>query len=239
LIGELKRTDLIDAVTAAIDADDEDVAFWASWSSVLLGNHAAINKLTPYVFTNGAHQSKAIDIVFRGLPVEQARDLIAKLAENPEQHRAVIKAVGVLGDPHAVDWLITRSRETAVSRLAGEAFTLITGIELEQDALSQEAPEGYQPAPNDEVDDDNVAMDEDENLPWPNTRAMGQAWNEQRANFINGQRYLLGCPVNPGLPDVSASHIKQRQRHALALELALRDVSCMLPNTRGKFMEST
>lgn len=239
LIGELKRADLSDVLAAATRSDDEDVTFWANWSSVLLGNHAAINNLIPSVFTPGAHQSRAIDIVFRVLPVEQARDLIAKLAENAEQYRAVIKAVGVLGDPHAVDWLITRSRETAVSRLAGEAFTLITGIDLEPDALSQDAPEDYQPVPNDEVDDDNVAMDEDENLPWPNTRAMGLAWNERRANFINGQRYLLGHPVNPGLPDVSASHIKQRQRHALALELAVRDASCMLLNTRGKFMEST
>lgn len=239
LIGELKRADLANALIAAVDADDEDIAFWANWSSVLLGNHAAISKLQPYIFAEGAYQSKAIDMIFRVMPVEPARSLIARLAENPEQQRAVVKAVGVLGDPHAVDWLITKTRETALSRLAGEAFTLITGIDLDRDTLSQDAPDDYQPGPNDDTDDDDVAMDEDENLPWPNTRAMGLAWNECRANFVNGQRYLLGYSVNPGLPDINATHIHQRQRHALALELALRNADCMLLNTRGGFMELT
>ena len=233
LIGELKRSDLEGALATAIESDDEDIVFWASWSSVLLGHRAAVEKLQSYIFTDGAHQSRAIDLVFRVMPVDQGRDLIARLAENPEQQRAVIKAVGVLGDPHAVDWLITRSRETPFARLAGEAFTLITGIDLDTDALSQDAPENYQPVPNDDADDDKVGLDEDENLPWPDSRAMGLIWNQHRANFVNGQRYLLGYPVNPGMTDMKSTHIKQRQRHALAMELALRDVSSMLPNTRG------
>lgn len=234
LVGELKRHDLVAALTRAMQHEDSDVVFWASWSAVLLGDMTAISTLESYVFTPGSYQDLAIDMVFRVTPVDQSRQLIVRLAENPEQQRSVIRAVGVLGDPHAIDWLIAKTQDTKLTRLAGEAFSMITGIDLEVNQLNQAEPDDYQPVPIEDVADDNVALDDDENLPWPNPAALGLFWKDIRQQFINGQRYFLGAQIEPGMLTAHLRSATQRKRHAAALELALRDPAQVLLNTRSK-----
>lgn len=234
LIGELRRQDLMQYLNEAINSEQEEFRFWATWSTILLGNHAAVTNLEPYVFQAGPHQIPAITIVFRVLPVEQARKWVSRLASDKEQRRAVIKATGVLGDPHAVNWLITNMREPAYARLAAEAFTMITGINIEQHQLTLEVPTVIALHPNNDTSDDDVSLDEDENLPWPDVAKVSSFWMNHGKNFIAGQRYFMGQKISPQLLSNAVVNAGQRQRHMAALELALTDTSMPLQNTRAK-----
>ena len=234
LIGELKRQDLISEIKSAETSDNATVKFWALWSAVLLGNKENITNMEPYIFNASPHQQRALDITFRVLPIAQARSLISRLSSDKDHMRSVIKATGILGDPHAVDWLILKMRETGYARLAAESFTLITGIDLEIKQLNQDAPEQYHPIPNQNADDDTVAMDDDENLPWPNPTLVATWWQQYGNQFSKGQRYLLGKENTATNLSSHLQHAYQRQRHAAALELALIDPGNVLVNTRFK-----
>ena len=238
LVGELRRQDLMPALQASLDAQDMTQAFWANWSAILLGQHALVKNLHPYVLKPGPHQARAIQLAFRVLPVEQGREWISALAQDPANLRAVITATGVLGDPHAVNWLISRMIDPAQARLAGEAFTLITGIDLEKYRLTTAPPQDQVLVPNDNPADENVALDDDENLPWPKADEIAILWRHHGQHFLVGRRYFLGKAITPEWLKSRLTDSPQHHRHAAALELALIDSHSRLLNTRARVADA-
>ncbi len=234
LIGELRRLDLMPYLNEALSSEHKDIRFWSNWSAILLGNRAAVKNLESFIFEQGTHQINAIDIAFRVLPVEQARNWVSRLAGDKEQKRAVIKSTGILGDPHAVNWLISKMSEPLEARLAGEAFTLITGIDLEENELVADIIPVVSPQPNDDVDDEDVSLDDDENLPWPNQEKITSLWMSLGSGFISGQRYFMGKSISENSLNRIIINGYQRQRHAAAMELALTSVPIPLQNTRSR-----
>lgn len=237
LIGELRRRDLMPVLQATIEADDPTIAFWTAWSAILLGQRAYVKDLRPYVSQSGPYQMRALQLAFRVLPAAQCREWISALAQDaaPANLRAVITATGVLGDPEAVSWLIAKMTEPALARLAGEAFTFITGIDLEKSKTAM-APPAQTPGPNGIPDDPYVGADADEHLPWPDPEKIAALWHRHATNFKTGQRYFLGGPIAIDSLKSIVTTAYPRQRHAAALELALIDPSAPLINTRAKLI---
>lgn len=232
LAGELKRHDLRPAVEAALDAKDERVRFWAAWSAALLGDTVAATALQPAITgENPAFRDEALAVALRTLPPLRARDWIDALARDPAHRRTAVQAAGILGDPGTVDWLIEQMLDTALARVAGEAFTLITGIELERQNLTRTVPRETVLALEDS--DLDHALD-DIHLPWPDPDKAAEYWRAQRDHLQPERRHFLGQPLSaPTL----AEHIDtgyQRQRRAAAYELALREPACILINTEGR-----
>jgi uncharacterized protein (TIGR02270 family) len=222
LIGELKRRDLSSVLPQAMESDHPDIIFWSTWSAVMLGDRSTVVRLHPFTQTANPYQVRAIEIAFRSLPIEDARRWIGQLAALPQQTRNVIKATAALGDPHAITWLVAQMRIPNHSRLAGEAFTLITGINLEEHKLAlTELPNLDDQLPNDDPEDDNVAMNEDDRLPFPDVDKIAAVWQKYQQRFVAGQRYIMGKhPSSDHLTDIF-NNGNQRQRKAAALELAL------------------
>lgn len=232
LAGELRRQDLMPLLPANIGAKEPTFGFWANWSSVLLGQHALVNNLQPFILKPGPYRTRAIQMAFRVLPIEQGRAWISALAKNPANVRAVIAATGILGDPQAVNWLINKMTDPKHARLAAEAFTLITGIDLEKDKLVV-AP-SQTPVPSNNPDDNDVGLDEDENLPWPDAEKIAALWRHREPSFKVAQRYFRGKVIAPEWLQHQLIEGNMRQRHAAALELALIDPQSRFINTRAK-----
>lgn len=231
LVGEIKRHDLSFALRIAMSSEVPEVFFWARWSAILLGDRSVVRDLQSIVLAEGPYQSKAIELVFRALPIEEARAWVGLLVKDESQIRNAIKAVAVLGDPHAVPWLIGHMRAPGLERLAGEAFTTITGIDLEACGLVlDELPDLEGQVPNDDPSDDNVELDDDEHLPFPDLDKVIAIWQRDHGNFISGQRYLLGKTISSSHLTEVFSGAPQRQRRAAALELALLEPTRPLPN---------
>ena len=233
LVGELRRQDLMPIIQAARTQEDPTVGFWARWSAILLGDHGVVTELQPFVSQADSLQPWALQMAFRVLSVEQGREWISALAKDPAQARTVVQATGILGDPHAVNWLISKMAELRLARVAGEAFTNITGIELERHQLHREAPAEVVAGPNDDPADANVAMDQDDNLPWPDVEKVAALWRRHGQHFLVGRRYFLGRPLSPEWLQEKLANGSQRQRHAAALELALAGEQPLI-NTRAR-----
>ena len=236
LIGELRRQDLMPAVTRAADADSDNIRFWSAWAAILLGHTAAVQELRPYVLRQGPWHARAVQLAFCVLSVDQARQWISEMSKHKSLERSVVTATGVLGDPQAINWLIARMQEPRLARLAGETFSMVTGADLVGLQATSEPLEGWMAGPSDDPADDNVALDQDEYLPWPDAQTVAELWRRNGHNFIVGQRYFSGRPLTLEVLKERLVNGTQRQRHAAALELALVDSQSRLANTRARVL---
>lgn len=234
IIGELKRDDLLNALIKSEGSELESVKFWALWSLVMLGQKDRAETLEPFILSSESFSQKAIDLYFRVIPITKARQLITRMGENKERVRDVIYATAVLGDPQAVDWLLRLMNEQKLARVAGEAFTTITGIQLEPNQLHIDVADSPTVIPKDEPEDENLELDPDEHLPWPDAHKVASVWASRKATFTAGHRYFLGRAIEEDVLKHQLRHGFQRRRRMAAVELALMQAQQVLFNVDAK-----
>lgn len=230
--GELGRHELLSRVTAALDDDDPDCRFWAGWSAVLLGDRKrAVDGLARIDTPEAPHRLRAFRLVLQALPTGEAHALLQRLGGDPSQIRWLIQGSGIVGDPTYVPWLIKQMADDNTSRLAGEAFTHITGGDLDALHLDRPRPENVEGEPTENPEDENVEMDPDDGLPWPDQQRVQGWWDANANRFPPGTRCFMGDPVTRArCIDVLKSGY-QRQRILAANHLRLLDPGTPLFNT--------
>ena len=120
-----------------------------------------------------------------------------------------------------------------LAKIAGESFTNITGVDIAYEDLDGEMPKGFTPGPTENPEDENVEMDLDEDLPYPDTLLIDRWWKQRQNNFTPEFRYLLGNLINAQHCQSILRTGKQRQRQAAALELSLMQPTGQLFETRA------
>ena len=239
LVGELGRAELAREVRAALRDEDAAAQFWAAWSAGLIGERdAAIPILQGHAEGTGAYKWRALDLVLRIMPQPAAMHWLRGLNSHPEHARLAVVACGIVGDPAFVPWLIGRMAVPELARVAGESFSLITGIDLAYDDLETDAPADFEAGPTDNPDDENVAMDQDEDLPWPDPALIRDWWQANGARFPAGTRHLLGRPLSAEACQHALTAGFQRQRRAATHELACAKPQVPVSNWRGKSVRS-
>ncbi len=233
-VGELKRHDLLPSFAKHLKSDNEACRFWAAWSAVLLGDRLqAKEALKQTVVSESKFRERALQTVLRTMDGKESQSWLKGLAQNPDRLRDVVIGAGVSGDPAFIPWLIQQMEIPELARVAGEAFSMITGVDLAFEDMEGEWPEGFEAGPTENPEDEDVEMDADEDLPWPAPKLIQAWWGRHRPKFQIGTRYLVGKPI-------SATQCKQvlisgfqRQRNAAALELALMDPKTPLFPTKA------
>ena len=233
--GELGRLDLIGHLYQHLAATDASSAFWAARTAVLLGDRArALQALADIGMADGPHATAAFSLALQAMPVGASVAVVRELARNGRNRRRVVQGGGLVGDPVIVPWLIGQMQVPAMARIAAEAFALITGADLaELNLEAAAAPEGADAGPSADADDDNVAMDPDDGLPWPDPAKVEGWWHANAGRFQKHQRYFLGAPVTRGHCIDVLRNGRQRQRMLTALHLCLLEPGTSLFSTRA------
>ena len=196
--GEQARRDLLPACRDAFADADLGVRFNALRSALLLGERdAAPGLLNALAIAPGPYRVASLRLLLKVVATAQWQAVLKSLAQDPVQVRVLIQAVGVAGDPHYVAWLIKQMDELELARLAGESFSLISGVDLAALDLERKPPEGIELGPNDDPNQTDVAMDEDDSLPWPDPVKIAAWWKANAARFAAGTRHFLGEPPTP------------------------------------------
>ena len=231
LVGELGLTQFLAVCTAAVDDEDPDSRFWGAWSAVLLGDRSrAMHALRAMATVPSPDRERAMRLVFQAVEPEVAQATLRQLAQDPTHLRWVIEGAGLAGDPMYVPWLIKQMAEESVARIAAEALATITGLDLFQ-GFEMQRPEGAEAGATDEPADENVEMDADEGLPWPDVEKIRRWWASNAGRFQPGVRYFSGAPLSRAHCIEVLKSGYQRQRILAAHYLCLLEPGMPLFNT--------
>lgn len=220
--GELGRVDLLPEIRDALTSEDDACRFWAAWSAALFGEDAAARPLWGFAQSKSPYSERAVTIAMRRMEPAAGVAWVQALAAASPDPRVPLAAAGAVGDPVLVPWLIEQMRAPETARLAGGAFHLITGIDLDAEKLTTRPPEGFRSGPTDDPDDEDVSMDPDDSLPWPDAPAVTNWWGRHGPRFVRGTRHLLGRRIDPSWLEDVLRRGRQPSRAAAALELAVR-----------------
>jgi uncharacterized protein (TIGR02270 family) len=194
--GVLGRRDLLSTINAALADGDPECQFWAAWSAVLMGDRGTgLDALARVGLTQAPHQGRALNLALQAMAPGQAQAVLRQLSADPAQLRWMIQATGLAGDPASMPWLIGHMVKGQTARPAGEAFSLITGLDLALQDLERKPPDQFESGPNDNPEDENVDMDPDDGLPWPASQRVRDWWDANGDGFEQGTRYFVGAPV--------------------------------------------
>lgn len=220
--GELGFVDSHITLRSNLKSKDPTVRFWAAWSNALLiGHKDAVGYLQTTAEAGEPLAERAAQMAMRRLAPNDAKIWLKRLVKDLGQKRIAVIAAGAFADPEAIPFLIDQMKVPKLARVAGESFSLITGANIAYEHLDGEKPEGFEAGPTENPEDEDVAMDADPNLAWPDPALIQKWWNARQGSFTKGTRYLLGQPVTPESLRLALKNGYQRQRAAAALELAI------------------
>jgi uncharacterized protein (TIGR02270 family) len=232
-VGELKRHDLLNHVRHHVHDQDPAAAFWAAWALTLNRDRAGLVNLVTWLEGENSFTHHALQLSLRAMPLEDSIRWVSSFAKDPSRRTSAVLGAGIVGDPAAMPWLIRTMASPQLARLAGEAFTMITGVDLAYYDLDQDAPTlsgDGESASLDEV----LALTYESNLRWPSPEKIARWWQTNGARFSSGQRYLAGRHIDASSVRNVLVSGTQRQRAAAALELALMEPDRVLPEIRGR-----
>jgi uncharacterized protein (TIGR02270 family) len=231
-VGELKRVDLVNHLRGHLRDEDDSCRFWAAWSLTLHREPAGLPSLVRYTDRDDITGQRALQVALRAMSLDEGRQRISSLAQESRSIQAAVMGAGILGDPASVPWLIRKAESPELARIAGEAFTMITGVDLSYHDLDQDPPAAVDQ--DEDVSIEEVLdLDYQSNLPWPSVNELTRWWSENHQAFSPGIRYLAGEPITPQSLLKILSTGKQRQRMAAAIELALLEENRMVFEVRA------
>jgi uncharacterized protein (TIGR02270 family) len=154
------------------------------------------------------------EIVYSALPV-------------PELQLDAIWALGHIGTLRAAESCLAGMQYEALARASGEAYSWITGANLERDGLAVKDALPDVPAFEDDDLDANLVPEPEALWPMPDLEAVRRHWLARRPDFVPDVRHIHGQPVDDDrLLDMIETGPMLR-RPDLVLELRAR--------TRGKY----
>jgi uncharacterized protein (TIGR02270 family) len=231
--GVIKRMDLLPLLQDHLHHEDPACRFAAAKSALLLGDRSALDTLGVFVLSKSKFTHTALQFALRVADAQTARNWLQSLAKKPGQRRTLITAIGITGDPVYLPMLLKQMETPELARLAGATLSLITGIDLVSNRLDTNRPESFRAGPGDDPDDANVAMDADEDLPWPDIQRVTDWWQQNNGSFTAGKRYLSGSPVTQESCLQILNSGNQQHRYAASLEIALASAEAAFVNTKA------
>jgi uncharacterized protein (TIGR02270 family) len=234
-VGEFGQEDLAGALLNASSETDEACRFCAAWSAARLGirNNGVCNVLKMFAREASCFSEPSADMLMRCEDIQAAKTFFKELVQSPQTLRSAVIAAGALGDPQLVDDLLVLMESEAIARKAGEAFSMITGVDFEYEDFDAEAPEGFSCGPSEAPEDEAVDLDPDEHLPWPNVELIKRWWQANRRDYRGGTRYIRGMEMASRALTDALLQGTQPQRTAAALEIAVRNPMQPLFATRA------
>ncbi len=221
-VGELGRSELLALLADHLKDEDAKCRFYAAWSATLLNDPSGLRALQALAESASPYAAEACLIAVRSLPIQDAARWLERIWRQPHKRHQRMAAMGAMGDPAGIPFLLEQMHIPDLARPAGEAFSMITGVDLAFDDLETDAPEGFAAGPTEDPADENVAMDPDEDLPWPAPDLIEAWWAANKGQFTAGTRYFLGRPMTDEALQAALKTAYQRQRIAAAMELAIR-----------------
>ncbi|OJT24236.1 hypothetical protein BO221_13725 [Archangium sp. Cb G35] len=200
-----------------------EVRFAAIETGLLFGRRMAWDACRKEAEGRGGGDARAARVLLAVCGEDKDIERLVALVGDETVREDVLWALGFTGRASAVDvCLELMEQQPSEARLAGEAFSAITGLVLEGAyVLDVEGEEDSLPPLEEDLDADLSLRPEDE-LPVPACAAVADWWKRVRKDFSWSTRYLGGRPFSGAVLLEALTLGPMRRRCVHALELALR-----------------
>lgn len=211
-----------------------DVAFAAAVAGCRIASGATIvpllSKIGP---SSSARDSRlATEVAFLTLNEENARDHVRTLLSDIDTRRWGLLALGVIGAARTLDFIISDMAAPEFSRMAGWAFSMITGANVAEDDLElDEFPDSPDnPLLEDAPEEDAI----EEALPWPDPERV-KAWMSENGSRLSSDHSMLFGLARWSYQDIDTTQLEFQGRfRAVAQAIAMQSPDRRLPNWRSR-----
>lgn len=221
------------AVEYLIDHPEVSVRHAAAMTALAAGSRRAWAAFEAWAL-NETTPSPDIMPVYAALGGPPEHAALAQLLPRKTHRQHVLFALGFSGDPALMPVLIEylHSEDLREAKLAAQAISTITGLDLQDDALrvqpratpdvvsAEPGAHGSVPPLDEDLVHDLALVPEDA-LPQPNAFAILKSWQEISTRFRQGTRYIGGQPYSRETLLQYLKHAPMRRRHAFASSYAI------------------
>lgn len=218
------RVDLLPRVVQALDTmEGNEDSLRLALGALLLGErNLGRARLFRLAMVPSEFQRRALVPALTAADIEMGNQVLKRLRGVGVAEEVVIEGAGYVGDPRYVPWLIGQMENPRLARRAGFAVSLITGVDLVAAELAR-ALTTIEELPDEDSSDEEVAMGDDEALPWPDKEKVTVWWKQRHRMYAEGNRHLCGAPVTAHQCREVLLMGFQPQRAVAALHLKVAD----------------
>ncbi len=208
---------LLDPVQDALHHDDAQVRELAIAAGTALGSKNAWNECRRACMKPSG-QSRILLALLATSADANDRAFVASKAQDPSSARNALWALGFAGDLPSVEVLLAALSVTETAKIAGEALSAITGVEIAGKLADSGKSAGPEAASVTDDDPPPVVRSEDF-LRAPRAEAVVAWWARERTRFQPGVRYVHGMPRGRATLSAALAGAPTWRRHLLKLEL--------------------
>lgn len=231
--GLLKRVDMLPVLQENFQNAVPACRFEAARSALLLGDRSALKTLGDFVISRSKQTLPAMQVALRAADSQTALEWLKTQSRNPKRRREMLTGTCIVGSTSYIPMIIRQMQVPDLARAAGDAFTVITGINLDEAGLAGTRPDDYEFKPDANDEDCGSEQDPDEGLTWPDAGLVATWWEQNSESFAPNTRLLAGASITTDHCVQILRNSNQRDRQAAALELALARADATYFNTRA------
>lgn len=236
IIGKNKIHICNDIVQTLLTHKNGAVRFQAAYTGCLLGFETALIVLKEFCFDETPNLKIAISLLYNVVNASEMSDAVTQIQKSTFSPRIKAYNIAMAGLPDNIPILMEWLKDPEYAPIAGEAFSFITGVDIEEDDLSiidvelcesQEAPLAQKRKK------DRWTEGYEEDLPWPDPDLVSMWWRANQHNFQNGTRYLAGKTLTEDNLQTILKDGTQTQRIAASLILATQNSDVTIKDVTG------
>jgi len=194
LIGDHKRMAYTQEIKVFVDHENEAVKYAATYAGCMLQVPKAYQTLQTFCFSQNTYLREALTLLYSVVKDEKIASLLEDVSKQTLSPRIKAYNLAMAGYPEAIPILINQMQKLDHALYCGEAFSFITGVDLE-DAdlirvanLSEEEEETLMQSRK----ADEWTQSYEEDLPLPDVALVKAWWQTHQQSFVQGTRYLAG-----------------------------------------------
>ena len=152
----------------------------------------------------------------------EEHEVVYEALRNPNLQVPAIWALGHIGTGRAVEACLAGMKREALARACGEAYSWITGADLERDRLAVPEPEVETPALEEDDLDADLVPPPEALWPLPDPEASARHWQALKTDWAPNVRYIRGRPVSGETLLVTIETGPMLRRPDLVLEIRVK-----------------
>jgi 3-oxoacyl-[acyl-carrier-protein] synthase-1 len=194
LIGEHKLGAYTQEIKVFVDYENEDVQYAATYVGCMLQVPKAYQTLQTFCFSQSPYLREALVLLYGAVKEDKIPSLLQNIGKQILSPHIKAYNLAMAGYPEAVPLLINEMQKIDHALYCAEAFSFITGVDLEEadlirvENISEEEEEILTASRQ----TDKWTQSYEEDMPLPDVERVKAWWQNHQHHFIHGTRYIAG-----------------------------------------------